>query len=101
MHPWPQTPIALPLCARRACRFTFDHELAPQKGKIFCRERFDSVLCRLASGWQLDDIEMVGTNPIPGLTRPIQLGDTLTSLIPKHPVWPSDHFGLLATFVHA
>lgn len=53
------------------------------------RKRPDRFLCRLRD-FKLDSIEMVGVEPIPGVTHCDDKGGML-------PVLPSHHFGLLLT----
>jgi len=59
--------------------------------------RYDRVLAKMVPGWQPTSIEMVGT-------KPLDLGQTWSSMpgmgatAASAPVFPSDHFGLIATF---
>ena len=55
------------------------------------QDRFDRVLFKLAN-WEPTAIELVGTDPLSD--RPLANNDFRR----LRGVWPSDHFGLLATF---
>lgn len=63
------------------------------------QSRLDRVFAKLKD-WEAEEVELVGTKPIvtedgKELTRRVQTGQTWQDVF----VWPSDHFGLLATFV--
>ncbi|KAI7839142.1 hypothetical protein COHA_007145 [Chlorella ohadii] len=78
--------------------WTYDSQVCYQKGRKYGRgSRLDRMFCRLAD-WQPLAIEMVGQEPIAGLTRTVRTGKTARS-DKTIPVWPSDHFGLFAVFV--
>ena len=55
------------------------------------RRRLDRVFVKLVD-WRLHHIDMVGMQPIPGVTY--------NQRTRTHPVLPSDHFGLLVTLEH-
>ena len=58
------------------------------------RKRLDRLFCHL-DDFQLQSIEMVGRNPIPGVTFQKEMKVKRQPQLVKLPVLPSDHFGLL------
>ncbi|KAJ6794387.1 uncharacterized protein M6B38_166155 [Iris pallida] len=58
------------------------------------QKRLDRFLCNLKD-FKVDGIDMIGIEPIPGLSYQKQVGRTGKELV--LPVLPSDHFGLLLT----
>ena len=55
----------------------------------------DRIFVKLRD-WRLDCIEMVGTEPIPGVTYEKEYKQKEKTLSKTLPVLPSDHFGLYA-----
>jgi tyrosyl-DNA phosphodiesterase 2 len=56
--------------------------------------RLDRVLARLQA-WRLAGIDIVGTQPLPGVSYSKERRNGTVSTLP---VLPSDHFGLVARF---
>ncbi|KAM0952200.1 putative Zinc finger, RanBP2-type, endonuclease/exonuclease/phosphatase [Dioscorea sansibarensis] len=77
--------------------FTYDTKANPMlQGNRTLQKRLDRFICRL-SDFKLQSIELIGTEPIPGLSycKEKKVKNEFTKLV--LPVLPSDHFGLLLT----
>lgn len=60
------------------------------------RKRLDRFLCKL-NGFQVSAVEMIGVEPIPGLSYTKEKNVRKEKKLLELPVLPSDHYGLLLT----
>jgi tyrosyl-DNA phosphodiesterase 2 len=63
------------------------------------QKRLDLFVCKL-SDFQVDSIEMIGREPIPGLTHIKERRVRNETRQLQLPVFPSDHFGLILTITY-
>jgi len=77
--------------------YTFDSEINSNLRR-WEQMRYDRIMCRRSNNVNPVTIKIIANNPIaPRMTKDESVGD-LWELVEKEVIFPSDHFGLLATF---